>query len=68
MQTDRGARNDDCASAAYIIGFCGQSQDGTFYEPVLDGGAFIVSPCTSFAAEAIALDEATAAVEHIVYA
>ena len=68
VQTDGGVRNDDCASAAFIIGLCGHSQEGPFYEPILAQGTFIATPCSSFAAEAIALDEATAAVKRIVCA
>ena len=68
VQTGGGVRNGDCASAAFIIGFCGHSLEGTFYEPILAQGTFIATPCSSFAAEAIALDEATAALKRIVCA
>ena len=45
VQTDGGVRNGDCASAASIIGLFGHSQEGTFYEPILAQGTFIVTPC-----------------------
>ena len=68
VQTDGGVRNGDCASAAFIIGFCGRCLEGTFYDPILAQGTFIATQCSSFAAEAIALDKATAAVKRIVCA
>ena len=62
IQTDGGLRGNDCSAASYIIGCwrCGQ------YEPVMGHGTFLESACTVFHAEAIVLDEATAAVQRLI--
>ena len=59
IQTDGGLREGDCAAAAWIIGFWGQTLEGWTFEPLVVHGTYIELPCTVFRAEAIALDEAS---------
>ena len=59
IQTDGGLRPDCAAAAAFIIGLWKDAA----YSPLLCHSTFIISPCTAFQTEAIALDEASKAVE-----
>ena len=59
VQTDGGCRAQDCAAAAWIIGLWGDDGEGFRYEPLMVHGTFLDASTTVFAAEAIALDEAT---------
>ena len=66
VQTDGGLRDGDCAAAAWIIGVWGDDGQGPRFQPVVAGGTFLISTCTVFLAEAIALDEASAEVDRLI--
>ena len=66
IQTDGGRRDGDCAAAAWIIGLWMEDDNGGRYEPIAAHGSFLDASCTVFATEAIALDEASAAVQRII--
>ena len=68
VQTDGGLRQGDCAAAAFIIGFWGRAGQGLTYEPWVVHGTFLESSRSAFAAEAIALDEASAELEKLLSA
>ena len=61
IQTDGGLRDGQCAASAWVIGLWGESR----YEPLIAHGTVLDCSTTVFAAEAIALDEATAKVKEI---
>lgn len=50
----------------HIIGLWGDNGQGLVYEPLLAHGTILPASTTAFAAEAIALDEATAAVKEMI--
>ena len=62
VQTDGGLRPGDCAAAAFVIGLWSEAGQ---YEPWVAQGTFLPSSCTVFASEAIALDEASEKLEHL---
>ena len=62
VQTDGGLREGDCAAASFIIGCWRMGK----YEPLVAHGTYLKCSCTLFQAEAIALDEATAAVQTLI--
>ena len=61
-QMDGGLRPGDCAAAAFVIGLWSQTSK---YEPWFLHGTFLHSSCSVFASEAIALDEASEKLEHL---
>ena len=63
VQTDGGLRENDIAAAAWIIGLW--SEDGQ-YEPLVAHGTLLEAEIGVFAAEAIALHEATAMVQQLI--
>ena len=65
VQSDGGLREGDCAAAAFIIGRWSFESGQKKYDPLMAHGTFLDSTCTVFQAEAIALDEATAAVQRL---
>ena len=60
----------DCGSmiAAFILGLWGRAGQGLTYEPWVVKGTFLQSSCSAFAAEAIALDEASAELANLLSA
>ena len=60
VQTDGGLRELDCAAAAWVVGLWGDTGQGMAYEPLCAHGTFLDHTVGVFAAETIALDEATA--------
>ena len=65
IQTDGGLCEDDCAAAAWIIGLWGIVGQACCYQPLIAHGTLLDPGCSVFAAEAIALDEASAEVQRL---
>ena len=65
IQTDGGLREENCAAAASVVGLWGGDGEDFRHEPFLAHGALLEASTTVFAAEAIALDEATSRVQQI---
>ena len=66
VQTDGGLREGNCGAAAWIIGLWGDAGKGDVFEPLIAHGTFLETPCSSFGAEAIALDEATLKMQSVI--
>ena len=66
IQTDGGLREGDCAAAAWIAGLWGRLDGAPLFEPLMVQGTFLESNVSVFSAEAIALDEATTAVDNLI--
>ena len=67
VQTDGGRREADCAATGFIIGLWDTKSGTKLYEPLMAHDTFMDNDCTVLVTEAIALDEATAAVQQILH-
>ena len=66
VKTDGGVREEDCAAAAWILGLWGLHGGSPLFEPWKIQGTFLDPGVSVFAAEAIALDEATQEVDSLI--
>ena len=66
IQTDGGLREGQCAAAAWIIGAWAVNGQTVRFEPLVGHGSWLEASCSAFAAEAIALDEASAEATQII--